>query len=275
MRDGFTIRPLRCGHCGNELPVMGEYVTFLCETCCRYWILNDRGFEPLTVYRAAAGGGGEAEPIHLPFWVIRVDEAGLRRRVDELLDGIKCSAQVVLSAKIEADQPDEAIMEFTAVHEEMNRKNFIREASTVVKIPTRAEIIKLLSLASGDGGFNVYVPAFNSRNTYAYLKVGRLLTRKQPPLRLDKSEGHGRPVLCSLRADQAVELMDFIFIATLPEAVSSNGRLIEGLRLEPAASPILVEFPFEPRSHSLISLIGGFSISRRLVEVHGRRRDAL
>ena len=59
MKDAFTVRPLRCDHCGSELPVMGQFVTFQCQNCFKYWILSPDGLKPIQVYRALPKGDPE------------------------------------------------------------------------------------------------------------------------------------------------------------------------------------------------------------------------
>lgn len=218
MPEELNIKPLRCRHCGEELPVMGQLVTFRCPSCLNYWVLAEEGLEPIFVYRAvpedAEGAPGAGDELLLPFWTLEVDGADVRRQIDTAAPGL-----AGLVGWIEA----------------------------------------------GDS-LNIYVPAFRSPNTYAYLKVGRLLTRLQPSFRLVRSEGDGRPILCALRADEAVALVDFIFFATLPESIQRTGEALEKVRLRPARPPRLIEFPFKARGASLVSVIGGFWISGRLVE---------
>jgi len=225
MTEALIVRPLRCGHCGGELPVMGQLVTFRCPACLRYWVIAHDALEPITVHRAVPENAGESassasDLIYLPFWVVDVDGAGLRREIDGA-------------------------------------------ANT---FPATSEISYLSERLAGLGVLRVYIPAFRSLNTYAYLKVGRLLTRIQPSFALERSEGSGRTILCALLAEQAVALMDFIFFATLPGSIQSNGDLLEQVHLKPMRPPCLIEFPFVERGASLVSIIGGFWISGRLVE---------
>jgi hypothetical protein len=225
MAEALIIRPLRCGHCGGELPVMGQLVTFQCPACLRYWVISHDALAPITVHRAVSESPGESASnasalIYLPFWVADVDGAGLRREID----------------------------------------------SGAGTAPPTSEIKYLFERLESLGVLRVYIPAFRSLNTYAYLKVGRLLTRIQPSFALERSEGTGHAILCALRAEEAVALMDFIFFATLPGSIQSNGAFLEKIHLRPARPPRLVEFPFRERGASLVSIIGGFWISGKLVE---------
>ncbi len=228
MPEDLSIRPLRCGHCGNELPVMGQLVTFQCPSCLRYWVLGAEALEPVTVHRAIAPEDGPAAGdgrVWLPFWIAEVDGPALKRRIDE-----------------------------TAGAE---------------RLPSPTEIRNVMERLESVGMLRIFIPAFKSLNTYAYLKVGRLLTRAQPAFSIERSDGAGRPVLCALRAEEAAALMDFIFFATLAEPLQSNSDFLERIHLEPAEPLRLVELPFRPRGASLVSIIGGFWISGRLVEWNG------
>jgi len=225
MTDALIIKPLRCPHCGGELPVMGQLVTFQCPACLRYWVIGREALEPITVHRAVPEQADEAargasDRIFLPFWVVDVDGAGLATEI----------------------------------------------AGAAGETGATGEIGYLRERLAGLGVLKVYIPAFRSLNTYAYLKVGRLLTKIQPAFTLERSEGTGRAVLCALQADQAAALVDFVFFATLPGSIQCNAHLLDRVRLKPMRSPSLIEFPFAERGASLVSIIGGFWISGRLVE---------
>lgn len=244
MTETLCIKPLRCGHCGGELPVMGQLVTFQCPECRRYWVLSSDSIEPVTVYRAAGGEGDSREAggelVHLPFWVVDVDGTELKGRIEEALGALQGAEQAELLTGCDVEAGP--------------------------RTPAASEIRHLAAKVGSLGTLRVYVPAFKSLNTYAYLKVGRLFTRIQPSFEIERSDGAGRPVLCALRAEEAVALVDFIFFATLPESIQSNGGFLEKIFLSPARPPRLVEFPFRERGASLVSIIGGFWISGRLVQ---------
>jgi hypothetical protein len=127
------------------------------------------------------------------------------------------------------------------------------------------ELSHLLSRIGG-GTFRIFVPAFHSANTLAYIKIGKLLTECQPSFRAQKQTEPGRPVTCSLDAGEAAHLVEFIFIATLPESIQRYGDFIEELHLNASPAPRMVELPFERRGASLRSLYGGFEISGRLAD---------
>jgi hypothetical protein len=244
MTETLCIKPLRCGHCGRELPVMGQLVTFQCPECSRYWVLSNDSIEPITVLRATPADGSaydaEEENIYLPFWVVEIDGKGLKIQIEEAVKELQGAVQAVLRTGYEGED--------------------------VKRIPMASEISHLAARIESLGIFKVYVPAFKSLNTYAYLKVGRLLTRTQPSFGLERSDGAGHPILCALRAEEAIALVDFIFFATLPDSIQSNGCFLEKIFLSPARPPRLVEFPFRERGASLVSIIGGFWISGRLVQ---------
>jgi hypothetical protein len=244
MPDALCIKPLRCGHCGRELPVMGQLVTFQCPGCFRYWVLSSEALEPITVFRVApqesAREADEAGRIHLPFWLVEVDGAGIKAQIEDAVKELQGASQAVLQTG------------FAGV--------------SVMKLPASSETGFLAERLEKLGSLVVYVPAFKSLNTYAYLKVGRLLTRIQPSFALERSDGAGHPILCALRSEEAVALVDFIFFATLPESIQENGDFLQRIHLAPARPPRLVELPFRMRGASLVSVIGGFWISGRLVD---------
>jgi len=244
MTEALCIKPLRCDHCGQELPVMGQLVTFQCPGCFRYWVLSKEALEPITVFRAAprdtTGDAGAASSIYLPFWVVEVDGAGLKTQIENAVKEIQRASKAVLQTGF--------------------------AGCSVTKLPASSETGFLAARLGSLGTLMVYVPAFKSLNTYAYLKVGRLLTRIQPSFTLERSDGAGHPILCALRSEEAVALIDFIFFATLPESIQENGDFLQRIHLAPARPPRLVELPFRTRGASLVSVIGGFWISGRLVE---------
>jgi hypothetical protein len=247
MIQALCIKPLRCDHCGRELPVMGQLVTFQCPGCFRYWVLSRDALEPINVFRAvpegareSGAGSGAVDLVHLPFWVAEIDGTGLKGQIEDAVKELQDASQAVLRTGFEGE----------------NAK----------RLPASSEVRYLSARLESLGSLRVYIPAFKSLNTYAYLKVGRLLTRIQPSFELERSDGAGHPVLCALRSEEATALADFIFFATLPASIQSNGDFLEKIHLAPVRPPRLVEFPFRTRGASLVSIIGGFWISGRLVE---------
>lgn len=229
MNDAFTVRPLRCEHCGSELPVMGQFVTFQCPSCLLYWILSPEGLKPVQAYQAEPKREPEGETVYLPFWVIEVDRSDLRNRVTNAISDLHETAKTIAG--------------------------------------TSAEVNYLLRRIESAERYFVYVPSFRSVNTYAYLKVGRLMTKRQPAYRVVKSSGVSRSILCALQADEAVSLMDFVFFATLPGSIQQSGDFIERIHLAPMGNPYLIEFPFERTGSFLTSLVADFQISSRLIEL--------
>jgi hypothetical protein len=268
MTDGFIVKPLQCSHCGNELPVMGQFVTFQCETCFHYFVLSPDGLKPITVYRAAPRLEHETDPAYLPFWVIEVSADEFRSMTNRVIDELRSISREILQTdfKMEESGLENLLIDNSELDTGLLKAQIVTEAAKAGRTPSSGEINYLLNRISGSKSFNIYVPAFLSLNTYAYLKVGRLFTSRQPSYTIERSAGLGRPVLCALQADEAVSLMDFIFFATLPESILGNADFIQRIHLEPAGQPRLVEFPFEVRGASLVSLIDELWISRKLVE---------
>ncbi len=226
---------------------MGQLVTFQCPGCFRYWMLSREGLEPIAVFRAVPDAApGSAAPldagehVYLPFWVAEIAGASVKAQIERAVHDLQDVSQALLQAGYEGE--------------------------SAKKPPASSEIAYLTGRLGGLDTLKVFVPAFKSLNTYAYLKVGRLFTRIQPPYGLERSDGAGRPILCALRAEEAEPLVDFIFFATLPESIQTNAEFLEKIRLRPDRPPRLIEFPFRRRGASLVSVIGGFWISGRLVE---------
>ncbi len=268
MNETFKVLPLRCDHCGGALPVMGHYVTFQCGTCFRYWVLTGDRLRPITVYRAFSAAGSGSEPVFIPFWVIPVDCENLRMQMETILGELREVTRIIATAEFEMEEQefeDLSLVENIATPD-MKRAQFLTETARAKNVPSAGEVDYLLRRIEGAGTLLVYVPAFQSTNTHACLRIGRLFTRQQPQYRIEKSSGLGHPVLCSLQADEAISLIDYVFFATLPGAILMNGDFLKRLHLKAAEDHRLIEFPFERRGASLVSCIGGFDISTRLVE---------
>jgi hypothetical protein len=270
MSDAFTVRPLRCDHCGSELPVMGQFVTFQCQTCFHYWVISPEGLKPIHVYRAIPKKEPEGETIHLPFWVIELDCPNLRTQVTTTVTELHEKTKVIAGTQVELEKDNELeslVRENFGYDISMRAVKFVQEASKSVSVPTSAEVDYMLRRIESRGKYYLYVPSFKSVNTYAYLKIGRLMTKRQPGYRVEKSSGVARSILCALQADEALSLMDFVFFATLPESIQMSSDFLERIRLKPVGRPHLVEFPFEQKGSSFSSLIADFQISGRLIEL--------
>lgn len=277
MSDAFTVRPLRCDHCGSELPVMGQFVTFQCQTCFQYWIFSSEGLKPIHVYRAAPKREPGSESTYLPFWVIEVDCANLRTQVTATVTELHETTKVIAGTKVELEKDTELeslARENLGCDISMRAVKFVQEASKAVSVPTAAEVNYMLRRIESAGKYYIYVPSFKSVNTYAYLKIGRLMTKRQPGYRAQKSSGISRSILCALQADEALSLMDFVFFATLPESIQMSSDFLEKIRLKPVGRPHLIEFPFEQKGSSFLCLISDFQISGRLIEVPGAAEHA-
>ncbi len=274
--DGkIGVKVLRCEECGTPLPVMGRFVTFQCPTCFRFWIINSDRLAPLAVYRAPLPEGYEGDPLLLPFWMIEIEKEELRGRIDSSLARLNEAAMIIAGKSLEESR---AQVEITTGEIEGDpspgaKTAMIGDAVRVKKSVSDSEINFLLRKLEGPGFSFVYVPAFHTVNGFAYLKVGRLLTRVQPSFKPSRVQLPDNPVYCALTADDALSLIDYVFFATLPESIRECAEILEDIELRPASPPRLVEFPFEQRGADLKSLIGDFNISIRLLDGSGRSSE--
>ncbi len=269
MSEAFIVRPLKCGHCGAELPIMGQLVTFQCETCFKHWVLSPDGLKPIVLYRAEPSRECGEEPVYLPFWMLEVDTSGLREQVTTVVEDIRITTRTIAGAQLEPEEESEIeslMRENFGASQQVKITQLMESATKAVSAPSSAEVNNLIRRLEEAGTYYVYVPAFHSPNTYAYLKIGKLLTKRQPSFRARRSEDVKRSVLCALQADEAVALVDFVFFATLPESIQESGDFLKRIRLKPAKPPLLIEFPFVRHHHSYESLITEFHVSRKLID---------
>ena len=226
MNGAFTIERLRCARCGEDLPVMGEIVTFRCGVCGTCWLAGEEGLRRLAVYRASVPGGAVDRAVYLPFWTVPVDTGGLERSFEERMSS--------LSGGISGT------------------------------VPSSAEIGRLLEEIVPGGEYNVYVPCFPSPDPMACLKAGRLMTHARPSFHAEMDDSPGASPACTLLPGEALTVIDYIFYSTLPPHVRGCAALVEGIRLEASSAPVLVEFPFIRVRESLHSPIGDFHVPARL-----------
>jgi hypothetical protein len=269
--DGLlTVQRLQCGHCGGELPVMGRYVTFQCRTCFRRCVLTDDGLKQLSVYRASPPEDREGRIVYLPFWVLTADVEALRRSVTEIMTRLTEISQKIATTKIEIDQqaPDwvtELGMNMMGVSTTDARQPAMIDSSNLAqRLPSRAELEHILGRMEAAGRWHIYVPAFWSPNTRAYLKIGKMMTRSQPAFHAERFDDPEKPIMCALGPEDAARLVDYIFFATLPSSITSCSSFIKNLHLE-TGNPVLIEFPFLESPGSLEALIGGFHIQPQMV----------
>ena len=147
MIGAFDVRPLRCEHCGSELPVMGQFVTFQCQNCFLYWILSPEGLKPVTAYRADPKREPEHETIYLPFWVIEVDCPDLRAQVTSAVTTLHEKTQVIAGTQVELEKETELeslVRENFGYDITMRAVRFVEEASSSFSVPTSAEVNYLL-----------------------------------------------------------------------------------------------------------------------------------
>ena len=268
MSDAFIVRALKCGHCGAELPIMGQLVTFQCQTCFKHWVLSPRGLEPFSLYRAQPVKECADPPVYLPVWMIEVDTRTISDQITSVVEEIRQTTRTIAGQQIEPDEESELetlMRENFGMPQAETISHFVSTTVKTVSAPNSAEVSNLIRRLEEIGTYYVYVPAFRSPNTYAYLKVGRLLTKRQPRFKVERAGDIPRSVLCALQADEAAALIDFVFFATLPESIQESGDLLERIHLRPAKHPFLVEFPFARRGNSYESLIVDFHISSKLV----------
>ena len=240
MRSDFKIAPLRCPECGAELPVRGHFITFQCPSCMQHWLLRGGNLTPLVILRVVDDKGPSTDTIYIPFWIFPVNA---RKLAQDIINGAETNEKIAISnAKAEILK---------------------RESGSTPFIGKR-ELEYFLDRYLNRQTINIFVPAFLSRNPYAYIKVGRLMTSHQIKFKATSSRGISQ-VLCALSEEMAEKLLDFIFISTLPENIKLAGHFLENLHLEPEGRASLVEFPFIPRGNYLISVLGGFSVSRKLI----------
>lgn len=271
MSDGLiTVQRLQCGHCGGELPIMGRYVTFQCGTCFRRFVITDEGLVPLNVYRASPPEEREGSIRYLPFWVLTADVEALRKNVTSVMTSLTEVSQKIATTKIEKDtaEPDwvtELGMNMMGVNSTDARQTPVIDSSNMTnRLPSRAELEHILGRMESAGRWHIYIPAFWTTNTRAYLKIGQLMTRTQPAFHAERFDDPEKPVMCALGPQDAVRLVDYVFFATLPGSIQTCSSFMKGLHLE-TGKPVLIEFPFLENPGSLESLVGGYHIQPQMV----------
>ncbi len=268
--DLLTVQRLQCSQCGGELPVMGRYVTFQCGTCFRRFVLTDEGLTPLKVYRASPPEEREGKIVYLPFWVVTADVDALRKNVTSIMTGLTEVSQKIATTKIEQDNTEsdwvtELGMNMMGVSSADARQPAVIDASNLSnRLPSRAELEHILGRMESAGRWHIYIPAFWTTNTRAYLKIGQLMTRKQPVFHAERFDDPKKQVMCALGPQDAVRLVDYIFFATLPGSIQTCSSFMKELYLK-AGNPVLIEFPFLESRGSLESLVGGFHIQPKMV----------
>jgi len=270
----LDIAPLRCKNCSSELPIRGQFITFQCPSCRKHWVLGDDDLEPLTVERATSVSLG-GEIIYIPFWVVRID---MRSVIEVFKNELRRTTVKVSTTMEKLKSPDGSTQKeadhenFLTLNNSTEEKLFTKKGELITHVAaggisiSRSELNNFINALSSKKNFRVFVPAFLSYNPYAYIKVGRLMTAHQIEYESKKSSSEST-VLCSLRKSSALNLVDFIFISTLPEKLKMAGRLVERLHLKTIAECPLVEFPFRLDGSYLKSIHGGFSISKKLISL--------
>ncbi|MCD6379345.1 hypothetical protein J7M07_02715 [bacterium] len=265
MNNVLTLKRLVCKHCGAELSGLSDSITFQCKTCYRYFIITPEGLKDIAVYTAIGKEQYKKQPLMLPFWLVEVDRKLLRKEIEKSLSELRKLNSSIAKTRLEKNPEDENNILSWNLHTGTEKLHAMANTSSHRSIPGSREIEYLLSTIESFKSFFIYIPAFISRNPFAYLKIGKLLTKKQPSFEIEQSTLPGKPVMCVLQQDEAVELIDFIFFATLPSSILKCGDFLNPISLKVSGSPRLVLFPFQKRTNSLFSLIGEFSVSSSLI----------
>ncbi len=268
MNGSLTIERLVCPRCGSALEGNPECITFQCAGCYNYFIISRSGLKEIRIRGALPNDGISDDSIFLPFWSIEIDTVQLRIRMLRSLERIRKTVGEIAAGRIEngGELEDASATESGSG---TARLRMLAGLSNRKAAPGGREIETLLSSIESAGSFRVYVPAFPARNPFAYLKAGRFFTKNQPVFKTDPSVIPGRSVMCSVDQREAEGLIDFMFFATLPSSILKCGEFLENVSLSPAGRPELINFPFTAGKRSIVSQIGGFNFSRRLIELTG------
>ncbi len=268
MNEGFVIKPLICDYCGSQLPVMDELAIFRCPVCYQQWLLSGEELKPIRTCRVPEDTGNKNSLLYLPFWVIEIDRDDLAKKIKECTSANQQIKRTIASTELSGDGLDtDGITGLPGqTSPAAERVKFISNAAGAVRTPHPHQIRKIINNIASRESFNIYVPAFHSRNTYTYIKVGRLMTSRQPYYQVTGAFPPTSRTLCVLQPEESIPLLDFIFISTLPEEVQACGDFISGIKVKPTSPPRLVEFPYLEKGAYLKSIIGNFQISNRLVE---------
>ena len=258
----LEIKRLVCPHCGRELKGPDPYITRFCSTCLRHWIITGEELSPLAIRRALTD---QEADLMLPFWISIIDNHRLAADISEAVDELRRQRGMMASVRMEGEQGDDFLDQFTR-KSGMEKMEMLSAGRVSSKMAGLRQIDNFINEIRGYGSYRVYVPAFISSNPFAYLKAGKMLTARQPSFKMEPSASLRNPVLCSVDSSEASALMDFVFLASLPKAILRYGQLLKDIRVQAAGPPSLVNFPFRAGKGSLISIIGEFSISSRLVQ---------
>jgi len=269
MKEALTIERLVCPRCGSSLEGDPECITFQCAGCYYYFIISPGGLKEIRIRAAVPDEGVTENSIFLPFWSIEIDTAQLRNRMMRSLGRIRKIRRGIAAAGIEGSGDSEGFLTSQS-DSGTARLKMLSGLSSRKALPGEREIETLLAGIESARSFRIYIPAFPAGNPFAYLKAGSFFTRSQPVFKTDSSLIPGRSVMCSVDQKEAQGLIDFIFFATLPPSILKCGEFLESVSLSPAGRPELINFPFTIESGAIVSQIGGFHFSRRLID-----RDAL
>jgi len=265
MNNTLTLKRLVCKHCGSELSGLSDCITYQCDTCYSYFIITPEGLKDITVYTAVGDEQYNNQSLLLPFWLVEIDRKLLREETEKSLSELKELNSSIAKTKLDKNPEDENNILSFNLRTGMEKLNAMANTPSHKSIPGVREVEHLLNTIDSFKSFFIYVPAFLSRNPFAYLKIGKLLTKKQPSFEIEKSNLPGKAVMCALYQDEAIKLIDFIFFATLPSSILKCGDFLNPISLKPAGTPRLILFPFQKRTNSFFSLIGEFSVSPSLI----------
>jgi hypothetical protein len=267
MKDALTVERLSCPHCGAQLKGGSEYITFQCGSCFNHFIITDGGLKGINIVTAVPEGGLPEKAIYLPFWAVEIDKAAMRSEIAESIGHLKKINGTIASTRLEKEKEEEDFRLFTP-----DKGTGMEKIEMIAKIPPHRavpgdkEIRFLLEKIESGGPFIVYVPAFVSGNPFSYLKVGRFLTALQPGFTRERSTVPGRSARCVISRNEAESLIDLVFFATLPRQILACGKFLERVSLTASGHSELIDFPFLKTEREILSAIGGFSFSPRLLD---------
>jgi len=259
----LEIKRLACPQCGRELSGSDHYITRLCQTCLRHWMITEDGLSEVDVYRAVEEG--EAD-LMLPFWIVHIDSKKLAEDLRAAAEEFMQLKGVLSGVRLKGKEEKLPVSSFSGPWAGMEKMEMTGGVRSDRRMAGRREIEHFIDTMADSRAYRVYIPAFISTNPFSYLKAGRLLTSRQPSFRVERSAGLRNPVLCSVDSSEALALADFVFLSSLPKSILRCGRMLEDISLHPSSPAALVNFPFIRGRGSLISLIGGFSISSGLLQ---------
>lgn len=265
MNGTLTVKRLSCPHCGAELEGGSQYITFQCGSCFNHFIITGKGLEAINIITAIPESGLPQEIIFLPFWSVGIDREALKEKVAKSISLLRNKNGTIAATRLEEEKEEDFRLFTREKKTGMEKIGMIAKIPPHRSVPGEKEIEHLLSEINAAPSFAVYVPAFKSGNPFSYLKVGRLLTASQPAFARERSTAPGRSASCVIDREEAESLIDLVFFSTLSSRILACGEFLEGVSLKPSGRTELLNFPFRNAGRAVVSLIGGFSFSPRIL----------